>query len=107
MKAQKLKLQFQKSPRYDESGYTCEQYPNLRSYYFRNFSTKQEKSLSILHSLECKEMGVKVKIRSKRGKALPDSWDDFKATFHYVKNSWKHNSKRSSQQYKHSQKKRA
>lgn len=107
MKAKKLKLQFQKSIHQGESDYLSEQYPNLRNYYYRSFSTKQEKSLSILHSIECKEMGIKVKIRAKRGQSLPDAWDDIKATFHYVRNSWKHNSKRSRQHYKPSQKKRA
>lgn len=107
MKSQRLKRQHQKSIHHEKFEYTVDIYPNLRNYYFRSFSTKQEKSLAILHRIECREMGVELKIRVTRANGLIDAWDDVHASFHYLKDSWKHNSKRRTQHYKPNRKKRA
>lgn len=101
MKAKKLKSQYKTTLRFpDDDHRSFLDYPNLRNWYYRSFSTKQEKSCAILHAIECREMSVKVRIRERRGKSLPSDWDDFKSTFHYVKKCWKHNSKRAHQYYK-------
>lgn len=72
--------------------------PYLRNSWFRRFSTKQEKSCSLLHEIEYAEYGFKVRVR--RGKNLPDSWDDLSSSVNYGVKGWKHNSKRKHQYFR-------
>lgn len=69
--------------------------PFLRNVWFREFSTKQEKAYSLLHQIECAEYGLKIRVR--RGKNLPDSWDDLRSSINYGVKGWKRNSKRKHQ----------
>lgn len=99
MKNKRLKKHHQQALK-PISDFTCDLYPNLRNYYYRKIRTKQEKAVNYQHRIECFEMGVKVKIRSKRCENLADGWDDIPSFFHDMKKCWKHNSKRAHQYYK-------
>ncbi len=78
--------------------YLWDEYPRVRSGTHKHFSTKQEKSYFFLHEIECR--GYPIKLRSARGKALADPWDDYPARVYDVAKCWKHNSKRRHQYYK-------
>ena len=75
-------------------------YPSMRSSCHRSFSTKQEASEYEINKIEYfREYGIF--LRSKRSnKSLPDAWDDLTSFVWSKRNSWKRNSKRSSQYYK-------
>lgn len=77
---------------------TIENYIFRKSGIVRKFSTKQEKSCSIMHEIEYKEYGLKV--RSKRNSALIDDREDKSSDFDKAKKDWKRNSKRKHQYYK-------
>lgn len=72
--------------------------PYLRNVWFREFSTKQEKSYALLHQIEYAEYGLR--IRNRRGSNLPDSWEDLRSSVDDGAKSWKHNSKRKSQYFR-------
>lgn len=100
----KLKYQYQQSvkkPRSNE--FFLNHFPNMRSVYYKKFSTKQEKSFYSMHFIEYKDYPLKLRVA--RGPNLVDAWDDLPTYFHKVAKSWKHNSKRAHQYYKeHEQK---
>lgn len=100
----KLKYQYQQSvkkPRSNE--FFLNHFPNMRSVYYKKFSTKQEKSFYSMHFIEYKDYHLKLRVA--RGPSLIDAWDDLSTYFHKVAKSWKHNSKRARQYYKeHEQK---
>ncbi|WP_218644972.1 hypothetical protein [Acinetobacter sp. SwsAc5] len=76
-------------------GYCVSRRPYLRNAWFRRFSTKQEKAYALLHKIECAEYNVKIRVR--RGKNLPDEWDDLRSSVNYGIKGWKRNSKRKHQ----------
>lgn len=90
----KLKQQYRDSYelKYTWKDQSVKYYPYLRSYIFKNFSTKQEKSAYNLHSIEYRHYLVKIRVA--RGKALPDPYNDYTACVYKLAKSWKHNSKR-------------
>jgi len=57
----KLKYQYQQSIKAHPHDYFWKKYPNLRSVYFKKFSTQQERSFYFMH---CIELNIKT-IRSK------------------------------------------
>ncbi len=73
-------------------------YPHMRNQSHRRFSTKQEKALTLLHLIEYRDSGLK--LRPARGKALPDSSDDKPNATYHVAKSWKHHSRRRHQYYR-------
>jgi hypothetical protein len=83
-----------------ERVYSYECYPFLRNYCFKRFSTKQERSLFLMHELEYeKEYGLKLR-RRRSPKNLPNSWDDIHTSVRDTEKSWKHSTKRKRQYYK-------
>ncbi|PXZ07760.1 hypothetical protein DKK70_07940 [Gilliamella apicola] len=80
---------------YNEKDKPVRYYPYLRNYIFKCFSTKQEKSAYFLHIIEYKR--YKLKIRTSRGKNLPNPYDDYSSNAYKLLKSWKHNSKRKKQ----------
>ena len=74
-------------------------YPEIRNNNFRFFSTTQERSFYLMHSIEYKiEYGLK--LRQKRSsRNLPDSYDDFHSDVYGAK-SWKDRAKRKRQYYR-------
>ena len=93
----KLKSQYWQSVKFNSDDYLSRQYPHLRSTYFREFSTRQERSFYFLHYIEYKNYFLT--IRAARGKNLPDSWDDLPTYVTRYAKSWKHNSRRKHQYY--------
>lgn len=94
-----LKYQYRKVVQENNNDYFWKRYPNIKSYYFRQFSNKQERSFYFLHSIEYKDYLLKIRVA--RGTGLPHIWDDIPAYVYKVAKSWKHNSKRSHQYYKY------
>ena len=100
----KLKEQYRNKQEY-EVFYHGKRYvrsilPNARNQTFRSFSTKQERSLYLLHKSEFRHADFHITLRARRGKALPDPWDDIISSLYGVKKSWKHNSKRRHQYHR-------
>ena len=80
--------------------YISDGYPFLRCHCFKRFSTKQERSLFLMHELEY-EKEYCLKLRRKRSATnLPTSWDDIYTSVNKTKKSWKHSTKRKKQYYK-------
>lgn len=99
----KLKYQYKQSVRSNPHDYFWQIYPNVRSSYFKQFSTHQERSFYFLHMVEYKDYPLKIRVA--RGAGLPHVWDDFLTYVYKVAKSWKHNSRRAHQYYKeHEQK---
>ncbi|MFM6957201.1 hypothetical protein [Acinetobacter sp. TR3] len=90
----KLKSQYKQSVK----TYPHERYPNIKSLYFKKFSTQQEKSFYFMHHIEYKAYPLKLRVA--RGPRLAEAWDDLPAYVYTVAKSWKHNSKRAHQYYK-------
>lgn len=88
----KLKSQYKNKITQFRRGIFIDVYPNVRSCVCKKFSTKQEKSLYILHLIEFRKYPVN--IRAKRGSALADYYDDYPTYVYKIAKSWKHNSKR-------------
>lgn len=100
MKQKRLKKHHQLSAKRADSSFKHEKYPYLHSYYYRCIRTRQEKSISYMHLMECHEMDIRLKIRVSRLDGLAESWDDIPSFFNKTAKSWKHNSKRAHQYYK-------
>lgn len=98
-KQRKLKEQYHLStrPRY-LVGREFFFYYKRRDYYHRSFSTKQERSLYQLHLAEYRNS--KLKLRARRGNALPDDWDDLNSSLHKKNKSWKTSSRRKHQWFR-------
>ena len=94
----KLKYQYQQSIKAHPQDYFWKKYPNLRSVYFKKFSTQQERSFYFMHCIEYKDYPLKIRVA--RGNGLPYVWDDFPTYVYKFSKSWKHNSKRKNQYYK-------
>ena len=100
---EKLKSQYQQSVKTYPHDYFSKRYPNIRSVYFKKFSTQQERSFYFMHHIEYKNYPLKFRVA--RGTGLPHVWDDFPTYVYKIAKSWKHNSKRAHQYYKeHEQK---
>lgn len=94
----KLKSQYHQPVKTDLHDCFSKCYPDIRSVYFKKFSTQQERSFYFMHSIEYK--GYSLKIRGAHGTSLPHVWDDFPTYVYKIAKSWKHNSKRAHQYYK-------
>ena len=96
----KLKYQYHQAieENVNDCFYFWKRYPNIKSFYFKHFSNKQERSFYCLHSIEYKDYSLKIRVA--RGAGLPHVWDEFPTYVYKVAKSWKHNSKRSHQYYK-------
>ena len=94
----KLKLQYLYPEKDAGAGRSWTYYPFMRSFIFKAFSTRQEKSYYWLHRAEYKDYPLK--LRAARGKSLLDPWDDYASCVLDVKKSWKHNSRRKHQYYR-------
>jgi len=73
-------------------------YPNMRDDHYRRFSFRQECSYYLMHLLEQKEYPLK--LRSARGAQLMDVFWGRRSFCQSLSESWKHNSKRRSQNYR-------
>lgn len=104
MEVRKLKAQYRKrNTKYWIDEFWDERYyPSLRGDWYRSFSTKQERSSAMLHEIEFKEFGIKV--RPSRAANLVDSWDDIPCSARWSRKSWKHHSKRKHQYFRISEK---
>lgn len=71
---------------------------NCRNKYFREFSTKQEKSFYLMHLAEYR--GTELRLRARRGKALPSSWDDLPTGIYDAEKCWKTSTRRKNQWYR-------
>ena len=71
----KLKYQYQQSIKAHPQDYFWKKYPNLRSVYFKKFSTQQERSFYFMHCIEYKDYPLKIRVAG--GNGLPYVWDDF------------------------------
>ena len=94
----KLKSQYKQSVKINPDDYFGKCFPNIKSVYFKKFSTHQEKSFYSMHCIEYKNYPLKLRIA--RGPGLAQAWDDLPAYVYKVAKSWKHNSKREHQYYK-------
>lgn len=83
----------------ESSKYEFTSYPDIKNHCFRSFSTLQERSLFVMHTIEHKrEYGLK--LRGKRSaRNLPDSYDDLHSNV-YNEKCWKNRSKRKRQHYR-------
>lgn len=97
MNTQRLKLQYRKPLKGKINTWYEITYPYLRSNVIKKFSTKQEKAFHLMHSHECGEYQVRVKLRAKRGNALATVNKDQDTTAFKLGKCWKHNSKRKHQ----------
>lgn len=80
--------------------FSYEDRPNLRNSVCRNFSTKQESSVNMLHDVEYSREYGKF-LRSKRSfSSLANANDDLVSGVYAVEKCWKNNSKRPNQYYK-------
>lgn len=68
-------------------------------HYYRPIRTHQERAMYELHKTEYRFCS-KLKLRAKRGKALPCAWHDIRVSALDYTKSWKHNSKRRHQWYR-------
>lgn len=66
--------------------------------YYREFSTKQERSYYQLHLAEYR--GTKLRLRARRGNALPTSWDDLPTGMYDAEKNWKTSTRRKTQWYR-------
>lgn len=108
-KNQQLKKQFENSylEVYDLNTFnnetvekTYKEYPNLRDYMFRHLSTKQERSLYLMHENEyLKEYNLKLR-KKRSARQLPTEYDDIRSFVRKSSTSWKHSTKRRRQYYK-------
>ncbi len=79
---------------------TYKNYPNLRDYMFRHLSTKQERSLYLMHEHEYfKEYNLKLR-KKRSARQLPTEYDDIRSFVKKSSASWKHSTKRRTQYYK-------
>ena len=95
----KLKEQFRNSYVLSYNGrYDYTVFPNLKNHIFKiKIKTKQELSISCLHSIELIEYNVKIR---RKKSSIPTSYDDIKTSVLNTKKSWKNNSKRKNQWFK-------
>lgn len=71
----KLKYQYQQSVKTPHSHeFFLNYFPNMKSVYYKKFSTKQEKSFYSIHCTEYKDYLLKLRVA--RGSGLTDAWDD-------------------------------
>lgn len=98
-KQRKLKEQYHLSTRpYYLFGCEFYSYYKRRDYYHRSFSTKQERSLYQLHLAEYRNS--KLRLRARRGNALPDDWDDLPSSMSKKNKSWKTSTRRKHQWFR-------
>lgn len=93
-----LKYQYQNSIKRNPDDYFSKRYPNIKSLYYKAFSTRQERSFYFLHIIEYKDYPLKIRVA--RGNGLAQAWDDLPTYVYKVAKSWKHNAKRKHQYYK-------
>ena len=102
----KLKSQYQQSVKtLHPNDFFWKRFPNIKSVYYKKFSTQQEKSFYSMHCVEYKNYPLKIRVARgtwhvARGPGLAEAWDDLPAYVYKVAKSWKHNSKRTHQYYK-------
>ncbi|WP_284078773.1 hypothetical protein [Acinetobacter nosocomialis] len=85
----KLKYQYQQSVKTPHSNeFFLNHFPNMRSVYYKKFSTKQEKSFYSIHFIEYKDYPVKLRVA--RSSNLVDAWGDLPTYVTKVAKSWKH-----------------
>ena len=71
-----------------------------RSNQHKAFSTKQERSMYLMHHIEYTKQYGKILRCSRSNSYLPDEYDDLPTSVHHFAKSWKHNSNRKKQYYK-------
>jgi hypothetical protein len=69
-----LKYQYQNSIKRNPDDCFSKRYPNIKSLYYKAFSTHQERSFYFLHIIEYKDYPLKIRVA--RGNGLAQAWDD-------------------------------
>lgn len=94
----RIKLQFIKDELWTSKFSILDCFPFRQDRYYRKFSNKNAKASLGLSLIECKEIGINIRLRN--GMDFPDPWDDYISNLCYVAKSWKHNSKRRKQYFR-------
>jgi hypothetical protein len=98
-KLKKLKEQYHLEDKFTSFyGHEFQRAYKCKSRYFREFSTKQERSYYQLHLAEYQ--GLPLRLRARRGNALPTSWDDLPTGVYDAEKCWKTSTRRKTQWYR-------
>lgn len=92
----KLKQQY-RGRKIDPERWLHNDYPYMKSWIVKQFSTRQELSFYVLHTREYKDYPLKLRVA--RGTGLANPLDDLSAYVAKAAKSWKDNSRRRHQYY--------